>query len=294
VRIAAVVTAYRPDERLVAVVDAVLASCAQIVVADNTPAGEASVSEKLDDPRVDVLRPGRNLGLAAALNAGIRRIGPDIEAVLFLDQDSVLEPDVVPALADHLGADPTVGVATPAPWDAAHDRFYETFSGRHGDVSYRAICITSGMLLRREVMDRVGGFREEFFVDYADLEYALRVRRTGARIVQDKRLKLPHSIGERRTHRFLGLEVVVTHHPAWRHYWTLRNGLITIREQGFHSPAWAVTALLFLGRCAVQASLFEDDRRAHAGAVARGIRDAFTGKRALRYVPEGAELSAPE
>lgn len=293
-RIAAVITAYHPDERLAAVVDSVLGSCAEIVVADNTPAGESSVSDKLDDPRVRVLRPGRNLGLAAALNTGIRHIGPAADAVLFLDQDSVLEPDVVPALAAHLEADPGVGVATPAPWDATHGRFYETFSGRHGDVSDRAICITSGMLLRRDTMEEVGAFREEFFVDYADLEYALRVRRTGARIIQDKRLKLPHSIGERRTHKFLGLPVVVTHHPAWRHYWTLRNGLITIREQGAHSPAWAVTALLFLARCAVQASLFEDDRRAHVAALARGIRDSFTGRRTLRYLPAGAELTTAE
>ena len=147
------------------------------------------------------------------------------------------------------------------------------------------------MLIRRDLLARVGEFREDFFVDYADLEFSLRVRRTGARIVQDKRLKLPHSIGERRTHAFFGMRVPVTHKAAWRDYWQLRNGLITLREQARFSPAWAVTAALYLGRAAVHAVVFEDDRRAHAGAVARGLRDGVTQKYSLRYLPKGAELT---
>jgi rhamnosyltransferase len=290
-RIAAIVTAYHPDERLIAVIDSVLVSCAEIIVVDNTPADESSTSEKIDDPGVRVIRPGRNTGLAVALNTGIRQISADIGAVLFLDQDSVLETEVVPALAAHL-ADPTIGVATPAPWDAVHDRFYETFSGRHGDLDDRSIAITSGMLIRRSTLDEVGFFREDFFVDYADLEFSLRVRRTGARIVQDKRLKLPHSIGDRREHGFLGMKVVVTHHAAWRHYWTMRNGLITVREQGRRYPAWAVTALLFLGRCAVQSAMFEDGRWNHTKAVLRGVRDGMTRGTSLQYLPRGAQLSS--
>ena len=291
-RIAAVVTAYHPDERLLAVVESVQASCAEIVVVDNTPDGEPSTADKVaTTDTLAVLRPGVNRGLAHALNLGVSRLSRGTEAVIFLDQDSVLDPDVIPRLAEHLASDPTVGIATPAPWDVVHERFYETFSGRHGDVSDRAISITSGMMIRRGLLESVGEFREDFFVDYADLEYSLRVRRTGARIIQDKRLKLPHSIGERRTHAFLGMRVAVTHKAPWRDYWQLRNGLITIREQGRFSPAWAVTAALYLGRAAVQAVAFEDDRRAHAGAVLRGARDAVTRKYSLRYLPPGAELT---
>ena len=289
-RIAAVVTAYHPDDRLLAVVDSVRGSCAQTVVVDNTPHGAPSTADAITAETATVLRPGVNRGLAHALNLGVSRLARDTEAVVFLDQDSVLAPDVVPRLAEHL-SDPAVGIATPAPWDTVHERFYETFSGRHGDVADRAIAITSGMLIRRSLLEQVGEFREDFFVDYADLEYSLRVRRTGARIVQDKRLKLPHSIGERRTHRFLGLRVAVTHKAAWRDYWQVRNGLITIREQARFSPAWAATAALYLGRAAVQAVLFEDDRQAHARAVLRGVRDAVTREHSLAYLPSGAELT---
>ena len=290
-KIAAVVTAYHPDDRLPAVVDSVRDTCAQTIVVDNTPEGVPSTADAIGAETATVLRPGVNRGLAHALNLGVSRLARDTEAVIFLDQDSVLAPDVVPRLAEHLAADPSIGIATPAPWDTVHERFYETFSGRHGDVADRAISITSGMLIRRSLLERVGEFREDFFVDYADLEYSLRVRRTGARIVQDKRLKLPHSIGERRTHRFLGLRVAVTHKAPWRDYWQIRNGLITIREQGRFSPGWAATAVLYLGRAAVQAVMFEDDRPAHARAVLRGVRDAVTREHSLKSLPSGAELT---
>ena len=255
-RIAAVVTAYHPDERLLAVVDSVQESCAEIVVVDNTPEGSASVAEKIEDTAtITVLRSGVNRGLSHALNLGVSRLSAGIEAVIFLDQDSVLAPDVIPRLAEHF-KDPSIGMAKTGPGEQVHENLSKNFSGRNKGVADRAISITSGMLIRRDLLARVGEFREDFFVDYADLEYSLRVRRTGARIIQDKRLKLPHSIGERRTHTFFGMRVPVTHKPAWRDYWQLRNGLITVREQARFSPAWAVTAVLYLGRAAVQAMLF--------------------------------------
>jgi rhamnosyltransferase len=294
-RIAAVVTAYHPDARLAAVVEAALGSCVEVIVVDNTPEGSDSESAAILDERVRVLRSGQNHGLAGALNIGIRRLSDDIDAVLFLDQDSVLTPDVVHALAAHL-SDPTIGMATPTPWDEAHGKNYETFSGRHSEVSDRVFAITSGMLVRRGLLDVVGEFREEFFVDYVDLEYSLRLRRTGARIVQDKRIKLPHSIGERREHRFLFAKVLVTHHPAWRHYWTARNGQILTREQFRHFPGWGVTNMLFIVRCAVQSALFEDGRRTHVKALLRGFRDGVRGKVSLEYLPTGAQrfTEAPE
>jgi len=46
--ITAIVTAYHPDGRLAQVVESALGTCALVVVADNTPADNASAAEKLD------------------------------------------------------------------------------------------------------------------------------------------------------------------------------------------------------------------------------------------------------
>ena len=285
---AAVLTAYHPDERLAAVVEAALLTCGAVIVADNTPAESSSMAEKLDDPRVTVLRSGRNLGVAAALNLGVAAVPADAEAVLFLDQDSILPPELVHGLVAHL-ADPGIGVIGPAAVEAGSGTAYESLSGLHKEVSNRYAVITSGMVVRRGCFDLVPAFREDFFVDYVDVDFCLRLRRAGVRVVRDKSLVLPHSIGDGREHKVLGKTVKVIHYPAWRHYWTARNGVILIREHGLRQPGFAVTNALFMARWLTVTALFEPKRRTHVPAFLRGLLNGLTGRVASAYLPAGAE-----
>lgn len=291
--ITAIVTAYHPDELLRGVVESALASCASVIVADNTPA-PADGSERPDplgghrDPRVTVLGDGRNLGLAAALNNGLAALPDGTDAILFLDQDSVIPDGLIEGLAKDLDA-PGIGVVGPSPVDASTGRTYETFAGRHERLDDRDMVITSGMLLRRSALQHSPGFREDFFVDYVDLDFCLRLKRAGVRIVRDMDLELPHSIGDVRVHRFLGREVQVGHYAAWRHYWIARNGTILIRENLFALPVWAVTNTLFMARWFVQLALFEPKRRTHVPAFLRGLRDGLTRGVTRKFIPAGAE-----
>jgi rhamnosyltransferase len=286
--IAAVVTAYHPDERLAQVVESALVSCALVIVADNTPGESASAAQKLDHPNVKVLRSGRNLGLAAALNLGMREVPPQAGAVLFLDQDSVLPPALVPGLARHL-EDPAIGVVGPAPVDAEKGGQYETLSVLHGDLSDRYSVITSGMLVRRSCFEAVPAFREDFFVDCVDIDFCLRLRRAGIRIVRDKKSVLPHSIGDGRDHRFLFIPVRVLHYAAWRHYWVARNGMVLTREHGRALPGFALINALFMARWLAATAVFEPERRTHVRAILRGLRDGLTGRTDLSYLPSAAE-----
>jgi rhamnosyltransferase len=294
--LAALITAYHPDERLPGTVRAALEHVGEVLVVDNTPGGSPLAAKLADEPGVRVLGATENLGLAAALNLGLSRLSDGVEAVLFLDQDTVLPADLVPRLARHL-ADPTVAAAAPTAWDAVHDLPYRTFGDVGKEVADKETLITSGMVVRREVLARIGGFREDFFVDYVDLDFCLRVRAGGGRLVEDKRLRMPHSIGERREHRLLGAKVLVVHHAAWRQYWMARNGTILIREHLRRNPKWAVTNALFLARWTVLTALFADQRGAKTAALLRGYRDALTTRKVtMAYLPAGARYlgGAPE
>jgi len=286
-KLAALITAYHPDDRLLGTVDAALEFVDEVVVVDNTPGGADLLSPLKDRSGVLVLGASENLGLAAALNRGLREVSPGIEAVLFLDQDTVLPAELVPRLAAHL-ADPSVAVAAPTAWDAVNNAPYRAFGELGQEVADKEIVITSGMLVRRSVLAEIGEFREDFFVDYVDLDFCLRVGASGGRLVEDKRLKMPHSIGERREHRFLGAKVLVVHHAAWRQYWMARNGTILIQEHLRRNPKWAVTNTLFLARWFVVTSLFAEQRGAKSVALLRGFRDGFTRHVTRSYLPAGA------
>lgn len=290
-RLAAVVTAYHPDERLAAVVDAALTSCSTVVVADNTPGDAPSLADKFDDERVQVLRTGHNRGLAGALNLGLDHLPQDVEAVLFLDQDSVLPAELVAGLLGHL-ADPSIGVVGPTPVDAETGGRYERGADRHAALDDRPSIITSGMLVRRSCFEAVPRFREDFFVDCVDSDFCLRVRRSGSRVVRDAALVLPHSIGSGRDHRLGPLTVRVLHYPAWRHYWIARNGIVLSREFGAGERSFALTNALFTARWLVVTALFDERRRSSVPAVLQGLWHGLTGRVSRRRLPAGAEYGA--
>jgi len=285
--VVAILTAYHPDERLAAVVESALADCVQVIVADNTPSGSPSLALKLDDPRVHVIEIGSNLGLGGALNLAAKRLPPEAEAVLLLDQDSVLPAGLVRGLAAHLRDDLTIGVAAPTPWDAKHEAHYNVGAGLRDSVADREAVITSGMLVRRDMIDRFP-FREDLFNDFVDIAFCVDVRRSGARIVQDYRIKLPHSMGDRREHRLGPLTVRVIHYPAWRHYWIARNGMRFSMDNLNKHPLGFLPMAVFLGRKFVSTLLFEPDRGAHLPALLRGVRDGVLNRAAGRYLPEGS------
>lgn len=275
-RVAAVVTAFRPGPGLADVVAAASAQCARVVVVDNTPPGEPCAAELLGQrPGLVVERSPENLGLAAALNRGVALAG-DAAVLLLLDQDSAPPKDLVPRLARHL--DGTVRVATPAPWDATAGRYLDPRAARRPVVADVPVAITSGMVVDRSVLAEVGPFREEFFVDCVDQDFCLRVRRAGGRVVQDRSVRLPHSLGETRWRGWGPLRLRSTQHPTWRLYWATRNGVVLARENLRREPVWALTSIALMAYVALTVALFEPPRLARLARMARGVRDGLRGR----------------
>ena len=285
-KIAAVLTAYHPDERLAAVVASSLVDCFTVIVVDNTPVGSPSLAAKLADPRVTVLPVGRNLGLGGALNLGVAALPVGAEAVLLLDQDSVLPDGLVAGLAAHLESDARIGIAAPAPWDAEHDAAYN-FGTAGKTVEDRPVVITSGMLVRRECVDSCP-FRADLFNDFVDLAFCVDVRRAGYRVVQDFTLRLPHSMGDRREHGIGPAKVRVIHYPPWRHYWIARNGVQFVRDYERRRPQGIASMAVFLARKVISVACWGPQRGAQVGALGRGVFDGVVGRYSLGYLPAGA------
>jgi rhamnosyltransferase len=285
-KIAAVLTAYHPDERLAAVVDSSLRDCAAVIVVDNTPDGAPSLAAKLDDPRVTVLPVGRNLGLGGALNLGVGALPADTGAVLLMDQDSVLPDGLVSRLVSLLDSDSKIGIAAPTPWDDAHGEAYN-FGTEGKTVEDRPAVITSGMLVRRAVVDACP-FRADLFNDFVDVAFCVDARRAGFRVVQDFTLRLPHSMGNRQEHGVGPLTVRVTHYPPWRHYWIARNGVQFAKDYERRRPQGVAAMAIFLARKFLSVACWGPKRAAQLTALSKGVLDGLSGRYTLGYLPEGA------
>jgi GT2 family glycosyltransferase len=153
-------------------------------------------------PAVEVLRLPENLGFAGGYNAGLRRaLAGGGRHFLLLNNDTLLAPNVVSLLADEIESAPNIGLATAKIYYAAEPSriwtvganlnvFLDLKDDGKGqidrgqwdaprDVDFAPFC---AILIRREVIERVGLLDEAYFLYYEDMDYCRRTRAAGWRI----------------------------------------------------------------------------------------------------------------
>ena len=278
-RVAAVVPVFRPDLDLVEAVAGTRDQVTAVVlVCDEAPAGARTetVLEACRDLGATVLRHDRNRGIAAALNTGIAHLRRTLldagDLVLTLDQDSVLPRGYVARLTQALHA-PGAG-GRPRPGLAAPARV-EGVTGRHGAREP----IQSGLLVRRSVLDDLGGFDEGLFIDGVDTDFVLRARARGWSCVLVPGVGLRHRLGRRVHVRWGRVEVPVTVAADTRYYYLARNLLLLLRRHARREPAWAVRSVAVLVRHLLLTGVLVPGRRRRWLWLAAGLRDGVRGVR---------------
>jgi GT2 family glycosyltransferase len=165
-------------------------------------------------PTAKLIVNGSNLGFAAGMNVGIKyALQQGSDFICLINNDTLLAPDMLDQLvsaAIHCEAD----LASPAIyymnlperiWSIGGWRSRVTLEitqcYRHLDdvnlqepfvVDYVTAC---GMLLRQQCVERVGLFDERFFMYYEDMDYCLRAKALGSKIVVVPRAKMWHKVG---------------------------------------------------------------------------------------------------
>ncbi|MBF4438429.1 glycosyltransferase family 2 protein, partial [Vibrio anguillarum] len=80
--------------------------------------------------------------------------------------------------------------------------------------------ISSGMAVRKNILDSVGVMDDSLFIDYVDTEWSLRARYLGNLILVDPQLVMGHEIG---TDNLKLFKWRVPVHSASRRYYRIRN-----------------------------------------------------------------------
>jgi GT2 family glycosyltransferase len=165
----------------------------ETICVDNgsTDGSDGAVEERF--PEVELVRLGENLGFAGGNNAGIRRaLERGADWVLLLNNDAVALPGIAEALAD--AARPDVGllackvVFPDGRVQYAGARFvaWLGYSGRSWTRERSAKVDRAdgaAMAVSREAVERAGLLDEDLFAYVEDVEWSLRIRRAGFRIV---------------------------------------------------------------------------------------------------------------
>jgi rhamnopyranosyl-N-acetylglucosaminyl-diphospho-decaprenol beta-1,3/1,4-galactofuranosyltransferase len=134
----------------------------------------------------------------------------------------------------------------------------------------------NGVLVTRELVDRIGLPREEFFIWGDDHEYRLRAERAGGRVATVVGARVSHpSVGELGTPMMFG-RTTYNHSPSdLKHYCMARNNLLNLRDYRGWPHAFAFVAKTAWFYTLTRPSLAR--LRLSAGAMRAGLRGDFTG-----------------
>ncbi|MBI3769877.1 MAG: glycosyltransferase [Deltaproteobacteria bacterium] len=181
----------------------------EVILVDNASSdGTAALLESLGGD-VQVLRNAANRGFAAACNQGARAARG--RHLVFLNNDTIPLRGWLRSLLAELDADPTVAVVgskllfaddtiqhagvifgreLPIPYHA----FYRAAATAPAVNTRRELqCVTGACIaVRRTVFESIGGFDEGFVNGYEDVDFCLKVRQRGDKVVYQPHSALYH------------------------------------------------------------------------------------------------------
>jgi GT2 family glycosyltransferase len=122
------------------------------------------------------------------------------------------------------------------------------------------------MLVRADVIHRLSGFDDRYYLTWEDVDLSLRVRAAGYGVVAVPRARIYHKCGRS------GARLS----PA-RHYYAVRNSLLVARKHTGHGYLIAACTIV---ASFIRRSLRNEDRqsvRDHLLSVFHGVRDHLRG-----------------
>ncbi len=276
----AVIVAFNPDDKFIERLIRISNNCDFIIIIDNSlipwSLTDNNRSELFD--KVHLISNHKNLGIGKALNQGIQcahEMG--YKQVITFDQDTIISDnlrDSLNMIITELGD--TLAIIGCNYWNTNKNKLRHRCENSEEHVSRCKTVITSGMLLTKQVIDKIGFFREGFFIDSVDHEYCLRARQAGINVYHSCGPLMHHSIGLKPSTAFN--PVLAFNHVPVRKYYMTRNILVTIAEYWKTEPLWGGKQILRLMVELLSIILFEAQKKAKLKATWLGIKDAFQHK----------------
>lgn len=130
------------------------------------------------------------------------------------------------------------------------------------------------MLMRYELLEEVGGYREDFFVDAIDIDYCIRVRKHGHSIYCINNAPLIQRYGSPVPFRLFGKQYSISLYSDWRLHDIFRNHIILYHQYG-DCGMLRHHLITFFKTYVVAILIGGKHKLRQLGAIARGIKDGY-------------------
>ena len=286
--VCAVMVTYHPSAHMLENMPDVLFQVQGMVAIDNGSNAEEVGRLRIirDQYSFELIENRENLGIAEALNQGIRRArlnGHDW--ILLLDQDSTVTDRFVGEMfAAWEGHPERERIAS------IHQRYVDPLTGnepavRRANDGGPVVSLTSGALMPLWIFDKIGGFAEEYFIDCVDFEFCLRIRAAGYLVIDSPKARLLHSAGHAgRSRKFLWFRFRPTHYNARRRYYISRNRVALYRKYFRVFPGWVLRLMNDHLRETIKCFVGEPERAPKFRSLLLGTWDGMVGRMGKREI----------
>ena len=293
-KVIAIVVVLNPEkDELQGLLEAALPQVDRIILIDNgSDVGNLDwLLAFIQDRPIELHSLDENYGVATAFNKGITLAKAyAAQYVVLFDHDSLPAPDMVAKLLAASLSLEAAGrrVAAVGPFyedprrlvpsqpfidlDGVH--FVRRTTNSTDSIAPVSHVISSGSLISMATLDAVGLMKDELFVDYVDIEWALRARHLGYSSFGVWNALMQHSLGDQR--RFIFGKSFRSHSPH-RHYYQFRNA-IWIYRQPYLSLSNKTGESWRLLKRFVACSIFVKPRRENLKMMLRGLAHGMTGR----------------
>jgi rhamnosyltransferase len=278
---------YEPTEEFLLNLTGARALCENLVAVDNSPNADARLHTYLRDQGIHVIFNRNQGGLAGAYNRGAEvLLAQQCDVIFLMDQDSDIEPSFFIKMID---ASATLGTDTflmgPKIYEINLKKCMAVFQpGKylprrlHIDEQteglFPSLCIiSSGSAISAAAYRKLGAFREDYFIEYIDIEYSLRAVSQNVPVYMNAGVTMRQTTGQIERH---GRKGFTTNHLAWRRYYGARNAVHCLYT---HRATWGlhwISAVLALHQ-AVCVLKYEPDKLRKLTAILCGYVDGLFG-----------------
>lgn len=172
----------------------------EIIVVDNASSPPVAGWLLRKFPGIKLISNKKNTGAAKGRNQGI--IISKGKFVLFVDDDAEIDKELISVLVNVLTREKNVGIVQPKIYDMEKRNVLQgigcdvnLFTGRVSSLGIREAdkgqydnttelqsvgCI---WMVKKQVLDKIGGYDEEYFIPWEDTDFSFRARKAGFRIL---------------------------------------------------------------------------------------------------------------
>ena len=256
----------------------------EVIVVDNASKNDEATKIQNKYPFIRVIRSEKNLGFAGGNNLGIKAAKG--KYLFFLNNDTILRPQTSDFrhLIDRLESSPKIGIVCPkirfawgenpiqftgyTPLSKITVRnkaigFGEKDQGQYDSPHPTPFAHGAAMLIKREVIDKVGFMPECYFLYYEELDWSMMITRAGYEIWYEPACTIYHKESQ-----------ATGQNSPLRTYYITRNRLLLVKRN-WNGLSKRITYLYLIGIVATKDVL----KYAIQGqwsllkAVIRGIKD---------------------